>query len=200
MCDDQSTSWRFLLASSETTRLICNYKRISLFLSVKRRKSMADNRNTKQALADSLKMQLKSNPFAGISIAHICTPCGISRKSFYYHFHDKYELVNWIFQTEWLDTHPAMPTWDLSALCDYLYENRDFYRKVLCVKDQNCFGEYLHERCRAALDESDGFGATFYADAFLCAIKRWLCSHPIQSPQEFAAQLYTCIKNSRCSR
>lgn len=159
---------------------------------------MADNRKTKQALADSLKIQLKSNPLSGISIAQICTPCGINRKSFYYHFRDKYELVIWIFQTEWLDAHPNPFTQNLSALCDYLYKNRDFYRKVLCLKDQNCFGEYLHQRCRCDFEKSDSFEATFYADAFLCAIERWLCFRPTQSPQEFASQISACIEKDRC--
>ena len=161
---------------------------------------MADSRKTKQALADALKQQLKTRPFSSVSIAHICAPCGISRKSFYYHFHDKYDLVNWIFQTEWLDRHAITTVQDLSDLCGYLYENRDFYRKVLCVREVNDFGGYLHGRCRTALIGScDEFCATFYADALLCAIKRWLCSRPVSDPQEFAAQLNTCIKKGRDS-
>ncbi len=161
---------------------------------------MADSQKTKQALAEALKQQLKTRPFSSVSIAHICAPCGISRKSFYYHFHDKYELVNWIFQTEWLEKHSAPAGQDLSDLCGYLYENRDFYRRMLCVKEQNCFGEYLHGRCRTALGrQCDEFSATFYADALLCAINRWLCSRPVLTPQAFAAQLNTCMKKGRDS-
>ncbi|MBO5783666.1 MAG: TetR/AcrR family transcriptional regulator C-terminal domain-containing protein [Clostridia bacterium] len=160
---------------------------------------MTDSCKTKQALAESLKRQLKTESFSSVSIARICDPCGISRKSFYYHFHDKYELVNWIFCREWLDGHPLPSAGELSSLCEYLYANREFYRKVLGVKGQNSFGEYLHERCRAAFGHADDFGATFYADAFLCAIKRWLCTRPTQSPQEFASQLLACIKNGRDS-
>ncbi len=161
---------------------------------------MADSRKTKQALADSLKKQLRSKPFSCISIADICTSCGIRRKSFYYHFHDKYELVYWIFHTEWEAFH-SVPAWkNVAQLCEYLYENREFYRKVLCVEDQNCLGEYLHGWCRAALAKTeDDFSATFYADAFLCAVKRWLCTRPTMPPQAFASQLYTCIKYGRCS-
>ena len=52
---------------------------------------------TKQAFADALRKLLEQKPFAKISVSHICEECGMNRKSFYYHFKDKYDLVNWIF-------------------------------------------------------------------------------------------------------
>lgn len=51
---------------------------------------------TKQAFADALRKLLEQKPFAKISVSHICEECGMNRKSFYYHFKDKYDLVNWI--------------------------------------------------------------------------------------------------------
>ena len=54
----------------------------------------------KQAFADALRKLLEQKPFAKISVSHICEECGMNRKSFYYHFKDKYDLVNWIFDTE----------------------------------------------------------------------------------------------------
>ena len=55
---------------------------------------------TKQAFADALRKLLEQKPFAKISVSHICEECGMNRKSFYYHFKDKYDLVNWIFDVE----------------------------------------------------------------------------------------------------
>ena len=55
---------------------------------------------TKRAFADALRKLLEQKPFAKISVSHICEECGMNRKSFYYHFKDKYDLVNWIFDTE----------------------------------------------------------------------------------------------------
>ena len=34
------------------------------------------------------------------SIADITSTCGLNRQTFYYHFEDKYELLNWIYYTE----------------------------------------------------------------------------------------------------
>ena len=58
---------------------------------------MADSNITKNALATSLKNLMKEKPFEKISVSDICDACGMNRKSFYYHFKDKYDLVNWIF-------------------------------------------------------------------------------------------------------
>lgn len=46
--------------------------------------------------------------------------CGMNRKSFYYHFCDKYDLVNWIFDTEFSEIrnrpdHIA----NLEDICEY---------------------------------------------------------------------------------
>ena len=58
---------------------------------------MADSNIAKNALAASMKKLMSKNPFSKISVGDICEDCGMNRKSFYYHFRDKYDLVNWIF-------------------------------------------------------------------------------------------------------
>ena len=49
---------------------------------------MADSNITKQARSGSLKKLLTKKPLEKISVADICTLCGMNRKSFYYHFKD----------------------------------------------------------------------------------------------------------------
>ena len=61
---------------------------------------MADSNITKRALALALKELIKTHPIEKISVGNICDVCGMNRKSFYYHFQDKYELINWIYYTE----------------------------------------------------------------------------------------------------
>lgn len=63
---------------------------------------MANVNITKQALVSALKDLLEDNSFEKISVAAICERCGMNRKSFYYHFKDKYELVTWVYDTEFL--------------------------------------------------------------------------------------------------
>ena len=50
---------------------------------------------TKQAMADSLKRYMEVKSLSKITISAICEDCGINRKTFYYHFKDIYDLVEW---------------------------------------------------------------------------------------------------------
>ena len=57
----------------------------------------------------------------------------MNRKSFYYHFKDKYDLLNWIVDTELLATTlkntARANSWEkLYALFVYLYENQSIVR------------------------------------------------------------------------
>ena len=72
---------------------------------------MADSNITKRALATSLKELMAEQPFGKINVAQICERCNMNRKSFYYHFKDKYDLVNWIFDTEFIELlkHEDLP-------------------------------------------------------------------------------------------
>lgn len=64
---------------------------------------LADSNITKRALSQALKELIKTRPIEKISVGNICDACGLNRKSFYYHFQDKYELIYWIYCTEFLD-------------------------------------------------------------------------------------------------
>lgn len=63
---------------------------------------MADSNITKRAMAAAMKELLRDRPFAKVNVSDICDACGMNRKSFYYHFQDKYELMNWIFFNEYV--------------------------------------------------------------------------------------------------
>jgi len=168
---------------------------------------MADGNITKQALAASLRELMEEVPFDKINVGQICERCGMNRKSFYYHFKDKYDLVNWIFDTEFISlaagSFPAQTyceRWDLiEKVCKYFYDNRDFYRRALQIKGQNSFpdhfAEYIHPILKSRLvyligsEQADEFATDFLADAVLCAIKRWLSAKDCIPPELFAAQI-----------
>ena len=95
---------------------------------------MPDSLITKRALASSLKELMKAQPLTKISVGDICEKCGMNRKSFYYHFCDKYDLVNWIFDTEFSEIrnrpdHIA----NFEDICEYFYSDREFYRSALQI-------------------------------------------------------------------
>lgn len=63
---------------------------------------MADSSITKKALANAMKELMEQKKFSKINVGEICSLCNMNRKSFYYHFKDKYDLVNWIFYSEFV--------------------------------------------------------------------------------------------------
>ncbi len=168
---------------------------------------MADSNITKRALSAALKELMETQPFSKISVGDICERCEMNRKSFYYHFRDKYDLVNWIYDTEFITVvrqSDGQTGWSLvEALCQYFYDNRSFYRKTLSVDGQNSFSEYFRSIIAAILaenaeegplDEETGrFMVDFYADAFVCAIKRWLLGRDSVTAEEFSQLLKKCL-------
>lgn len=57
-----------------------------------------ENQKTKFKIAFALKDLIKKQPLEKITVVDIVTACGITRQTFYRHFEDKYELVNWYFE------------------------------------------------------------------------------------------------------
>ena len=55
---------------------------------------------TKRALETSLKNLLLQKPLNKITISDIAKDCGINRMTFYYHFKDIYDLIEWTCNEE----------------------------------------------------------------------------------------------------
>ena len=158
---------------------------------------------TKNALAGALKDLMRQKPFEKISVSDICEQCGLGRKSFYYHFKDKYDLVNWIFYVDFIgkmDIAAYDNGWDLIRdLCEHFYADKQFYRAALAIEGQNSFHDYILETFRPIMALSirelypdireQSFFADFFGDAFLAAIMRWLSDGMTMEPAELVDNL-----------
>jgi probable dihydroxyacetone kinase regulator len=58
---------------------------------------------TQKKLALSLKDLMNTETFEKISVNDITKNCGLHRQTFYYHFVDKYELLDWIVYNELIE-------------------------------------------------------------------------------------------------
>ena len=56
--------------------------------------------NMKQRIAQVFSELLQEKPLEQITVKELTETLGISRQTFYYYFHDIYEIVEWIFATE----------------------------------------------------------------------------------------------------
>lgn len=153
---------------------------------------MADSNITKKAIAQSLKKIMKDKPFEKISVAEICEDCGLTRKSFYYHFKDKYDLVSWIFDYDFLNKKDRIigydMVWFFDDLFKYLHENRSFYRKLFQTDGQNSFHDTFVQGispiaegiCSSVLPDVQPSLAkcyvSFFCEGLTAAVKHWLDS------------------------
>lgn len=173
---------------------------------------MADSNITKQALSNALKELMEEQPFEKISVSDICEKCHMNRKSFYYHFKDKYDLANWIFDTEFIQLtkehsvdvmNPAYSfeeRWrGMVTVCEYFYENRNFYRRILKVEGQNSFASHfrdfmypiLQNRVVYLVGQKDvpQMVIDFIVDGLECTIERWLLDKNCVTAEEFVGNL-----------
>lgn len=165
---------------------------------------MSSSSITKTALSNSLKEVMKEKPLDKVSINDITDKCDLNRKTFYYHFKDKYDLVNWIFYTEFLSSlnlNSYDNTWDLiEAICDYFYANRTFYKNALKVDGQNSFSEYFMEIIKGLISshyqelfeyvefefqDEKNICIDYLADMTCGAIFRWLLEDSEHTPEDF---------------
>lgn len=159
---------------------------------------MADSNITKRALGESLKSLMREDQFSKISVGEICDRCSMNRKSFYYHFRDKYELVNWIFEREFVFVDRAKDNsseWDgFERLCCYFYENKEFYKQAFKIEGQNSFEEYFAEYCKNTFskqlkEDSKGtdaqFQSTLLAGMVVSAFKFWLLKNDDMTADRF---------------
>lgn len=165
--------------------------------------SMANSVITKTALADALKELMGEKPFSKISVSEIAEKCRINRKSFYYHFKDKYDLINWIFESEFLEKVKASGSYlrfdFIDDLCNYFYENKDFYRKVIKLDENGSFFEHFRQLMVPAakeklmkvigMSEMSDMYAGLSADILVCTIRRWLMEKNCIEPEKFVHSL-----------
>ena len=114
---------------------------------------------TKKALEASLKHQMLHKPLNKITIRDITDDCGISRMTFYYHFQDIYDLVEWACiedATAALKGKKTCATWQegLEQIFEAVLENKPFV-----LNAYRCIGrkERRHRRHRGAEGLHCGF-------------------------------------------
>ena len=148
---------------------------------------------TKPALEASLKKLLLHKPIDKITIADLTADCGISRISFYYHFKDIYDLVEWVCVEDGkraLQGKKTYDTWQegMRQIFEAVMENKPFilnvYRGVGREKVENylykltfdLIAGVVEEKCAGSelAREDKGFIAEFYKFGFVGIMLDWI--------------------------
>ena len=154
---------------------------------------MADSNITKSALASALKELMETTPFAKITVSDICAKCNMNRKSFYYHFKDIYDLVEWSCVEDAaraLQGKKTSTTWSegLLQIFEAVLENKPFilnaYRCISRDQMENFLFQLTYGLIRDVVEEQSqdiniseadkAFIAEFYKYSFVGIMLDWI--------------------------
>ncbi len=108
------------------------------------------SQTTKRALEASLKKLLLQKPLNKITINDITEDCGVNRMTFYYHFKDIYDLVDWIMvedAAKALEDKPTFETWSDAFLhiLRQVQENKVLVMNVYRSMSREQVEQYLYK-------------------------------------------------------
>ena len=174
---------------------------------------MSDSLITKKAIAAGMKELTKKKSFDKITISDITEACGLNRQTFYYHFQDKFELVDWIYYNEGISiivNDLDYNNWDTKVLqfLTKIKEEEYFYINTLKASVENEFREYLYKVTVELLcdiihgiitvdsnaSEKDiRFIAEFYAFGIVGVIVSWAQRGMKETPEYITTQLKNLV-------
>ncbi len=170
---------------------------------------------TKRALEQSLKNLLLKKPLTKITINDIAEDCGINRMTFYYHFKDIYDLVEWSCLEDAqkaLEEKKTYETWQQGFLqiFEAVRKNKPFVMNVYHCVHREQIEKYLkplvdrlildvvnEEAVGITVRESDKeFIAQVYSYIFIGLMLDWIKEDMREDPEKIVERLATLIKGS----
>ncbi len=165
---------------------------------------------TKRALEESLKHLLLEKPLNKITIADITEDCGVSRMTFYYHFKDIYDLVEWCCVEDASKALAGKKTYDtwqegFYNIFEVVLANKPFIQNVYHCVSKEQVETYLHsltydlligvvnEKAEGIpIKESDKvFIADFYKYAFVGIMLDWIKNGMKEDPHQIVSRIST---------
>ena len=102
---------------------------------------------TDHEFAEALKKMMETTPLDEISVVALSKKCGVSRKTFYYHFRDVYDLLTLVFLDEKNALNPQgiFSSVDLlTAIFNYYAKNSKFIDATLDSMGKDLFQELIY--------------------------------------------------------
>ncbi|MFC6323776.1 TetR/AcrR family transcriptional regulator [Companilactobacillus baiquanensis] len=170
---------------------------------------------TKASLANALMNILKTKPFNKITVRNVVDECGLTRQTFYNHFGDMYELVEWTCLQAIKES--------LQDNCDYDHWQKGLYKLMLAIKknsllvnnmqrsdNRDILVRYIYkiinnyvttvvEKQSYGLNissEDKGLVAHFYSLAFIAIIVEWIKNDMRADPKEVSEKIGTLLKGN----
>lgn len=170
---------------------------------------------TKRAIAQSLKNLLLKKPLTKITINDIANDCGINRMTFYYHFKNIYDLVEWSCLEDAkkaLAKKTPCDSWQqgLLQIFEVIQEEKPFITNVCRCLHQEQIEQYLkplidqmirtfiqQEKGSDSVREEDkAFIAQVYSYVFVGLLLDWIRSDMQEAPATIINRISTLLTGS----
>lgn len=170
---------------------------------------------TKKAIAASLKRLLGQKPLTKITVTDIAKDCNISRHTFYYHFRDVYDLMEWTCRAEGeclLEGKRDYANWrqGMAEIFRYFRDNQVMIQNTLRSGGRDYLMPCLYQRTYDVLlavveEKSEGkaisqrhkeFIANFYKHAFAGIVLDWVESGMHRDPADIISDLDILIRGT----
>lgn len=168
---------------------------------------------TEIALANALKKQMQNKPLNKITVKDIADECGVNRQTFYYHFHDVFELVEWIYNKDALkaiDNKKTYENWHegFINLFEYIKDNKNFVVSTYHSISRSYLENYLYNEVykliidvveeqakgKKVSEEDKIFIANFYKFAFVGLMLDWVKNGMKDNPEYIVGRLSILIQ------
>ncbi len=174
------------------------------------------SKNTKHVLGESLKKLLQKKPLNKITVTEIVSDCGLNRMTFYYHFKDIYDLLEWVCLEDARKALDGMPSsydnWKegLYKVFQLVLDNRAFVMHAYYSMSRDYLELYLYRLTDALfitvidqMDDEHGlntkdkeFIASFYKFAFLGIMLNWIDNNMQEDPKDIIDKLSILVENN----
>lgn len=173
------------------------------------------SQTTKKALAASLKSMLANKPLDKIKVIDITEDCEVNRQTFYYHFKDIYDLLEWVYTNEAtraIGDKKTYSTWQegFTSIFKYILDNKDFVLNTYNSVSREYLERYLYNETYLLLmdvveekskgmsvrDSDKSFIADFYKYAFVGLVLDWIKKGMREKPEYIIEKLNILISGN----
>ena len=147
---------------------------------------MQQKREVKVLLSDSVKELVLEKPVEKITIKQITDRAGVIRVTFYNHFQDKYELLEWICREEIISPtrillQNNMQREAVTFIFTALLKNKGFYSHVAHTTGQNSFESIMRDLISEMITEYFLSNKTGKLGKYSWVTTKWIADYYAQS-------------------
>lgn len=169
-------------------------------------------KTTKWVLGESLKKLLQEKSLDKITVVDIVKDSNINRQTFYYHFQDIYDLVEWVLTEENLETMGGKATyltWQQGywSILNYAKKNKQFILNIYYSSSRDTLSRFLYDTTYRLLinaideqardmrvkEEDKAFIANYYKYGFVGLTLEWIGNGMKEDPQKMVERLSVLI-------